>query len=250
MATGYYLLDHPNPRGPFFYDNRRPCQHGIPSDKLPHIIVVHTAESLPDYHEADTSGESLAKYASTTERSVSWHSTVDSDSDIAMLPDNFTAFHVVNYNRCAVGMEIATQAYRWVELATNYLNWYDAIMAKAANRVAWWCKTHGIPALRLTKAQVDVGGRGVIDHARLDPGRRTDPGAAFAWNRFITDVRSRMVAPTGYLDRTEWPTWAAPSIQKAIDKGLMVGDGKLWQPDKTVTRAEMALILDRLGALG
>lgn len=249
MSTGYALLDFPNPAGPFFYDNRRTCSHGITPDKLPHVIVVHTAESLPDYTEVDTSGESLARYATTTTRQVSWHASVDSDSDIPMLPDDYTAFHVVAYNRCALGMEIATQASRWVELSGAYPAWYAAIMAKAANRVAWWCQTHGIPAIRLTKAQVDQGARGVIDHARLDPGRRSDPGVDFAWERFIIDVRSRMVAPSGYLDRGEWPAWASASIEKAVDKKLMVGDGKLWQPDKTVTRAELALILDRAGLL-
>jgi hypothetical protein len=246
MATGYYLLDHPNPGGPFFYDNRLPCRHGIPTAQLPHLIVVHTAESLPDYYDEDTSAEAVARYATTTRRSVSWHSTVDSDSDIPMLPDHFTGFHVIDYNRCAVGVELATQAHRWVELATNYPAWYDAIMGKAANRVAWWCKVHNIPVLRLTKAQ--ASGRGIIGHHELDPDRRSDPGEAFAWERFLAEVNARL-APGGYVDRDDWPAWAATSIDKAIAAGVMVGDGTLWTPDKPVTRAELALILDRLGLL-
>lgn len=249
MSTGFWLLDHPNANGPFFHTSRITCKHGITPDKLPHLIVVHTAESLPDYTDLDTSGESLAKYATTTARSVSWHSTVDSDSTIPMIPDTYVGAHVINYNRCSVGMELATQAHRWVELSIAAPEWYANIMSNAANQVAWWCKSYNISAVRLTKAQVDGGARGIISHAALDPTRRSDPGADFAWDRFISDVASRLAAPDGYLDRDNWPIWAAASIQKTIDKNLMVGDGKFWYPDRPISRAEYALLLDRLGLL-
>jgi hypothetical protein len=249
VTTGFHLLDQPNPNGPFFYNSRRTCSHGVIASQLPHLAVVHTAEALPDYTGPDTSGESLAKYASTTFRSVSWHSTVDADGTIPMLPDSYVGFHVVNYNSCSVGVEIATQAGKWVELANAYPAWYGSIMAQAANQVAWWCKVHNLSPRRLTKAEADQGARGIIGHHALDPTRRTDPGAAFAWEVFIADIQLRLQAPSGYLDKGDWPTWATASIQKAINKGIMVGDGKLWQPSKTVTRAEIALILDRLGQL-
>lgn len=44
--------------------------------------------------------------------------------------------------------------------------------------------------------------------------------------------------------------WAKVSIEKAIQRGAISGypDGT-WKPDKSVTRAELAVILDRLGAL-
>lgn len=246
--TGFHLLDKPNPHGPNFYSYRRMCQHGIPHTELPHLIVVHTAESLPDYTGPDTSGESLALYASTTDRAVSWHSTADSDGLIPMLPDNYTAFHVVDYNRCSIGVEFSTQAGRWYELSLKYPLWYANIMAQGANQVAWWCKVYGIAPRRLTKAQADKGERGVVAHADLDPGRRSDPGAAFAWERFLNDVNSRLTVP-GYLDKDDWPTWAALAIQKAIDGGIMVGDGLLWNPHALVTRADLVLILERLNLL-
>lgn len=45
--------------------------------------------------------------------------------------------------------------------------------------------------------------------------------------------------------------WAETSIRKAVAKGVMQGypDGT-WLPDRDVTRAELAVILDRLGLLG
>ena len=201
----FQLLDRPNPNGPFFYTSRKTCSHGVTADKLPHIVCVHTAEVLPDFTGPDMAGEALANYASTTTRSVSWHSTVDSDGTIPMLPDGYVAFHVRNYNSCSVGMEIATQAHRWVELAQLAPKWYEAIMANAANQVAWWCKTYNLAPVRLTKAQADSGARGVIGHHALDPDRRTDPGADFAWERFMADVRARMTTSDPPLPKYLYP---------------------------------------------
>lgn len=243
MSTGFWLLDKPNPNGKFYYPSRRGCSHGVPVAELPHIAVVHTAESLPDFTLPDTSGESLAKYASSTTRSVSWHATVDSDGAIPMLPDSYVGFHVISYNSCSVGMEIATKASGW---AVSDPLWQARILDQAANQIAWWCKTHNLSVTRLTRAEVNLGRRGIIDHARLDPERRTDPGPAFPWDSFLQNVAARL-AGGGYIDRPFWPDYAAASIQKAIDSGLMVGDGSRWFPDKTITRAELALILDRAG---
>lgn len=242
---GFWLLDHPNPYGKFYYSSRNACRHGIAPDKLPHLAVVHTAESLPDFTLPDTSGESLAKYASSTTRSVSWHATVDSDGPIPMLPDTYVGFHVINYNSCSVGMEIATKASGW---AVSDPLWQARILDQAANQVAWWCKTYSLSVRRLTKAEADTGARGIVDHARLDPERRTDPGPAFPWDVFLQSVSAKMGA-TGYIDKPDWPDYAKVAIQKAIDKGVMTGDGLRWTPNRAVTRAEIAVILDRLGLL-
>lgn len=245
MTTGFALLDRPNPNGRFYYPTRHTCQHGVKPEDLPHLAVVHTAESLPDFTLPDTSGESLAAYASSTTRSVSWHATVDSDGPIPMLPDSYTGFHVIDYNRCAVGMELATKASLW---STADPTWRKAILGQGANQMAWWARSYSLEVKRLTKAEADTGARGIIDHARLDPTRRSDPGPAFPWVDFLIDIQIRLT-PGGYIDRGDWPAYAAASIQKAIDKGLMVGDGKLWRPNATVTRAELALIFDRAGLL-
>ena len=51
--------------------------------------------------------------------------------------------------------------------------------------------------------------------------------------------------------KTDWEGhWAAEHIRRAIDHRIMTGyeDGT-WRPDREVTRAELAVILDRLGLL-
>lgn len=180
-----WLLDHPNPSGPNYYDTRRTCQHGLGI----HLVVIHTAENLPDFNPPDTGAESVARYASTTTRDVSWHSTADSDSIIPMLPDTHTAWHVKGYNRCSLGIELATQAHRWVETP---LAWRLQILDNCATVVGEWCRTHDIPPVFLTKAQVDQGGRGITYHSELDPARRSDPGKAFPLYYVLERIGGRL----------------------------------------------------------
>lgn len=173
----YYLLDNPNPNGNHFYTTRaKPIQ----------IIVLHTAENLPDFTPPDTGAESVARYASTTSRAVSWHSTVDSDSVIPMIPDGYTGFHVRNYNSISLGLEMATQAHTWVD--TPY-GWRIRMLDNVAKQVAQWCSDHVIPAKLITKSEVDAGVRGITFHSRLDPTRRRDPGDAFPHPYLLDKVR-------------------------------------------------------------
>lgn len=182
-----YLLDNPNPNGSWFYPIRNECKHG----RGLHLIVVHTAENLPDWDGSDEGAEKVARYAATTSRKVSWHSTVDSDSTIRMLPDSYTAWHASSYNRCSLGIEIATQAAKWTGSPEA---WRYAILRNAAKVVGEWCRAHGIQPIRIPKSVADAGGRGIIAHGDLDPTRRTDPGAAFPWNWFIDEVKKHTQA--------------------------------------------------------
>lgn len=171
----YYLLDHPNPNGKFYHTTRLTCQHGING---PHLIVIHTAENKADTIPADDGAEAVAKYASNTTRQVSWHVTGDSDSIIDMLPDEYTAFHARDYNRCALGYEQAVQADMWPSYSYDYRT---AVIRNTAKKVAEWSQKHGIPIKRINRAAADRGEYGIISHADLDPTRRTDPGASYPW---------------------------------------------------------------------
>lgn len=165
----YYLLDHPGPPVTKWYTTRRkPIQ----------AIVLHTAETLPDYTPPDSAGENVARYGAGTDRRVSWHATVDSDSIIPMLPDSYTAFHVRNYNSQTLGVEIATQARRW---STAPDEWVNKTITNLSDVVRRWGDLYQIPFERIGKAEIDIGRRGIVAHADLDPGRRTDPGPDFPW---------------------------------------------------------------------
>jgi hypothetical protein len=43
--------------------------------------------------------------------------------------------------------------------------------------------------------------------------------------------------------------WSEAAARKAIEKGVMVGDGQNWFPDKAVSRGELATVLVRVGLL-
>lgn len=178
-----WLLNNPNPHNRNYYSSRWMCRHGILPSRLPHLVVVHTSEQLPDYHPPDAGAESLAAYVSTTTRRVSWHAHVDSDSRVLVLPPSYVAFHVRRYNSCSVGLEIATRASEWSRKPSW---WIDGALWQAGKVCADWSDAFEIPTVRLTRAQADRGARGYISHAALDPGRRTDPGADFPWLKFLT----------------------------------------------------------------
>lgn len=176
--VAYKLIDEPNPSGPNFYPTRRkPIQ----------FAVVHTAENLPYFKDdVDKGAENVAEYGATTTRDVSWHVTVDSDSIVWMLPDDHTAWHVRGYNSPSLGIEIATQAHRWDDAPDE---WLAGVVENVAKVLAIWSQRHDIPLRRISKAQADDGQKGVVAHADLDPGRRSDPGDDFPWKRVLDRAR-------------------------------------------------------------
>ena len=183
IYDGYYLLDKRQmpPLSPNWYTSRLNPIQGI---------VMHTAENLPDITPPDRGAEAIADYGARATRSVSWHSTVDSDSIIPMLPDSYTAWHARTVNSRTLGIEMATQARKWDEVP----NWYRvAMMTNAARVCAVWSREHDIPLVHLTMNLFNAGERGYLAHADVDPTRRSDPGWQRAdWDYFFTLVEQEM----------------------------------------------------------
>lgn len=187
MATGYYLLDHKNPNGPFYYTTRR-------NPLL--AIVVHITAGLEDLDATDDhSAENTARYAATTTRPVSWHSGSDSDSAFNLLPASYTAFQVRGYNSCTYGHEISKRETDWRD---DPEPWRTLTLTKAAKHLGRVSKLLGMPRRHISKAELDhalkVGSRkplGFISHWQLDVARRTDPGYVngvgdtFPWTEFF-----------------------------------------------------------------
>lgn len=224
----YYLLENHKDIGTVnvpWYTTRNACQHGIAG---PHLIVLHTAENMPDFSPPDNGAENVAKYGASTTR-ASWHITLDSDSVIDMLPLSYTAWHVRSYNRCSVGIEIATKANSWVGADPG---WREKVYDQVADTLVRVSDETGIPLIhRPTLA--DAGRWGITGHNVLDPTRRTDPGQAFpfAWivQMAVTGFRYRVpvnpdptpvdpIAPsvpdTGTLCITAKPTTTVLEMQQ------------------------------------
>jgi hypothetical protein len=224
----FYLLDHHvnrnnGERVPWYTTRAKPVR----------LIVIHTAENLPDFDGSDSGAEAVAAYGASTTR-ASWHSTVDSDSTIRMLPDGFTAWHVRGYTSESLGIELATQAAKW---PTAPAAWTTRILNRAADVVAQWCLTHDLPPVLLDAADVAAGKKGITGHHVLDPTRRTDPGPEFPWTRFINLVTERLTMAV--------PAYAKPSVDKALAAGVFSSSTNI---EGGVTAYDLAVFLDRAGA--
>jgi len=190
--ASYFLFTHQNRFAPVRSNGLR--FWGYPSrraGRAPDIIVVHTAENIPDFIPPDSGAESVAKYFTGNARPASAHVVVDSDSTVHLLPSTAVAFHVRGYNTRGWGVEIATRAAKWGTVPV----WFKtALLEAAAIECAKVASLYSIPVVFRTKAEVDSGLAGFTGHTNLDPTRRTDPGFnSNEWEQFLGLVTNRMV---------------------------------------------------------
>lgn len=188
MTAPAYLDTHP-PASPQFRDPRRDDPSGV--------VVVHTAENVPDFVAFDGGAEAVAQFITARGDPGSYHELGDSDSCIRMVREECEAFHdATGSNRHSFGVSIATRADVW-PLAPSV--WRDGAIrqiAGASSRYARWLYGERhilIPARRITRAESEARVAGFISHAERDPARRTDPGAGFPWNQFLATY-ARLVA--------------------------------------------------------
>lgn len=175
MTLGY-LQRNENPNSSVRADGRR--YWGYPTRRAEvQVIPVHTAETAP----TTGSAEAIARYFTHSDRPASYHEVVDNNSWVTCLPPEATAFGARGWNANAWHLSFATYARQWGDNP----EWDDAALRIGAARARKAADHFGIPIRRISKTQADRGVKGFIDHARLDPGRRTDPGSGFPWGRFL-----------------------------------------------------------------
>jgi N-acetyl-anhydromuramyl-L-alanine amidase AmpD len=177
----YYLVDNENPnakvrgngkRGQYYSSRSKPIQG----------IVVHTAEG-------GTKAINIAKYLSKTDRTASAHVVIDDQEIVDLVPDDYTAFHCRGSNSKSLGLEIAYFAAKWGEDPI----YEEACIALSASWCAEKAALYDIPMERVTIEEWNAGKKGFISHAECDPGRRTDPGANFDWDKFFAYMKGMTV---------------------------------------------------------
>lgn len=201
-----------------FYETRR--------DKID-IIVLHVTAGLQDLDMigVDHTATQTNNYGATTSREVSWHAVADSDSVEDALPDEYTAFHVRNYNSESLGLEICNRDARWDNKSKQ---WVTATLRNAAKKCLEWEKKYKIPRRLLTKAQVDAGERGYTYHMFLDPERRGDPGRTFPIKLFfgllamLDSSSSSVTSDTQIIKAKKRPN--CTDLQRAV----RTGDDNKW----------------------
>lgn len=175
-----YLDDHPPARTQF----RR--RYATPTG----LIVMHTAESALDAIGEDTGAEGVADFIRRRSDPGSYHRLVDSDSIVPLVRFEMAAYgDGTGSNEFAIHLSFACRASDWPGMDPGRREAYLVNGARAAREAATWLeREHGItvPARRVTRPQSDQRAAGFISHGERDPGRRTDPGPAFPWDRFLT----------------------------------------------------------------
>lgn len=176
-----YLLDHPPVRDQF-----RRTRREDPSG----VVVVHTAESTPDTVATDGGAEAVARFIVARTTPGSYHVLVDSDSRLQLLPWDMEAYQDgTGSNPHAVGLSVATRADWWPWAPKAWRDGAIEHLAQAAADYARWLHAQSgivIPPQRITRDESERRRPGFISHAARDPRRRTDPGAGFPWDQFLT----------------------------------------------------------------
>lgn len=145
------------------------------------LVAVHTAEGA-------TTAAGLEHYLDQAGVEASYHRLVDDTHVIHYLPDDVAAWAMLSGN------------HRSVQLCfTGFAKWprsewlaHDNMLRLGAGVAREWCARYGIPAVKLTPAQVGADMSGVMGHwdwtLGKGDGTHTDPGANFPWDVFISYV--------------------------------------------------------------
>jgi N-acetyl-anhydromuramyl-L-alanine amidase AmpD len=155
-------------------------------------IVIHTMENTEK--PGNARGVALW-FAGTQAPKASAHYCVDSVDVIQCVRDSDTAWHAPGANANGIGIEHAGRA------AQSDADWQDEfsqkMLVKSAKLVAHLCKVHGIPAVRLSPAELAAGGSGIFGHkdctdAFKTKGGHVDPGPHFPWTQYIDMVKGHL----------------------------------------------------------
>lgn len=176
----YFLIDNP-PRTSQFEVNRERPPSGV--------VVLHTAENQPDFDGDDSKAEAVASWIQRRTDHGCYHSIVDSDSTVRMMPYSYKAYHVKGHNISTLGLSFACRTIDW-DVVPDW--WVDGAMRQAgmeARRMSDWLLDEyqfSVPAVKISRREYDEGRKGFLGHSDLDPPpRRFDPGEGFDWERFL-----------------------------------------------------------------
>lgn len=233
---GAYLIDHP-PKTRQFRDR---------TDRPSGVVVVHTAESTPDWVDHDSGAENVASFIANRTDYGSYHSLSDSDSIVPLVPWSMCAYHDgTGSNDHSVGISAATQAAKWMAAPERWRIATVINMATAAADYAKWLKRQrgiDIPARRISRAQSEAKTPGFISHAERDPSRRTDPGAEFPWDFFLDSYDKIMRGETPGGDWFDMATLAElkQAVREATGNAAIVVDPDA-KPEPTTWSLERVL---------
>ncbi len=192
-------------------------------------MVHYTAGS-----EGPSSAEDGAAYDQRRDDGTSAHYYVDQNS-VVQCVYTWDRAHTALWNGNQVGIH-----YELCGTLQPRAGWLDdasmATLRLAAAQMRRDMARYGIPAVRLTPAQVRAGQRGVCGHGDVtaawpeDGGDHTDPGDGFPWDVLMDLIKGDDVALTDKQN-----AWLSETIE--ILRALAKGDEATWnQPVKAMVK--------------
>jgi len=208
---GYYLLDNP-PASPQFYPSR--------NNGLSGGVVIHTTEGAG----GDTAAENTAGFISGRSDPGSYHMIVDTDSSVAMMPDDYVAFGVAapGFNSKCWMIAIAARS---SDLDPNSPYTQTEIDRMGAEIAAFWQRN----GINIAEASQFIG-EGVKDrpglahHGDVQPADRSD-----AWSR----REDRWIFDSALLQAIERHAGVAPVAPPTPTQPVPVAPDTVWRVGST-----------------
>lgn len=196
MATGYYLMDNPNPNTP---------QYGWERNRVSGVIGVHTAENNTCFNGPDPGDSDVARFIAGRSDYGSYHVLADADSRTRLVHPRFAAWADTTNNAHAMSVSAAVRANDWLAMTPDRRRAVVVNLAHGAAELALTAVRDGLlaavpPAQRISAAEAIAGSRpGFYGHGETNPGTRYDPGKDFDWSLFLTSYAAAVggVVPLG-----------------------------------------------------
>lgn len=146
-------------------------------------VVIHTTEG---------SYAGAVSWLKNPSAGASAHYVIKEDGTqvTQLVADSNTSWHATYYNSRSIGIECAG-------FAGQVGTWTQGILPKLYDLVAWLCYTYNVQAVHPagtagTSSAQPYTGVGLVGHYQIQPWNRSDPGAYFDWNTFVTEVNNRL----------------------------------------------------------
>lgn len=228
---GYYLLDNP-PASQQFWPSR--------NNGLSGGVVIHTTEGAG----GDTAAENTAGFISRRSDPGSYHMIVDTDSSVAMMPDDYVAFGVAasGFNSTCWMIAIAAQS---AALDPNSPYTQAEVDRMGAEIVAFWQRNGFDVASASQFIGEDVKNRpGLAHHGDVQPWDRSD-----AWSR----REDRWIFDSMLLQAIERHSGSAPAVPPTPTQPVPVAPDTMWQVGSTgdkVREIQKVVGVDQDGVFG